>query len=171
MTGDPNDEIMCAGGDADAALSAGPPPTNDILRRAARHLGQLYDEAFATTGLKSTQLILLLQIARLTGDEGPTLQMVAARVGVGLSALSYAFRPLLRDGLVELVPDRKDRRSKHAVLTAPGQERLDLGMTLWLDANRRVEALLGPDDTARLRTIAERLSSEEFSAAFRSGAS
>ncbi|MGU3362781.1 MarR family winged helix-turn-helix transcriptional regulator [Methylobacterium sp. M6A4_1b] len=153
----------------EAILPAGPPCTNDILRRATRHLGHLYDEAFAPTGLKSTQLVLMFQISRLTGDEGPTLQTVAGHVGVGVSALTYALRPLLRDGLVDLVPDLKDKRAKHAVLTTLGRARLDEGIALWTEANRRVEALLGPDDAKLLRTLAERVSSDTFASAFRTG--
>lgn len=164
-----NDDEIGGACPAEAILPSWPPCTNDILRRATRHLGQLYDEAFAPTGLKSTQLVLMFQIARLTGDEGPTLQIVAAHVGVGVSALTYALRPLLRDGLVDLVADLKDKRAKHAVLTALGRERLDEGIKLWTEANRRVEALLGPEDAKLLRTLAERVSSDAFSSAFKTG--
>ena len=97
------------------------------------------------------------------------LQTVAAHVGVGVSALTYALRPLLRDGLVDLVADLKDKRAKHAVLTASGRERLDEGIKLWSEANRRVETLLGPDDAKLLRSLAERVSSDAFTTAFRSG--
>jgi DNA-binding MarR family transcriptional regulator len=164
-----NDDEIGGACPAEAILPTWPPCTNDTLRRATRHLGQLYDEAFAPTGLKSTQLVLMFQIARLTGDEGPTLQTVAAHVGVGVSALTYALRPLLRDGLVDLVADLKDKRAKHAVLTASGRERLDEGIKLWSEANRRVETLLGPDDAKLLRSLAERVSSDAFTTAFRSG--
>ena len=73
------------------------------------------------------------------------------------------------DGLVDLVADLKDKRAKHAVLTTLGRERLDEGIKLWTEANRRVEALLGPEDAKLLRTLAERVSSDTFSSAFRSG--
>lgn len=148
---------------------AGPPCTNDALRRATRQLGLLYDEAFAPTGLKATQLGLMLQIERLTGDQGPTLHALAASVAVGVSALTYALRPLVRDGLVDLLPDLKDKRSKHAVLTALGRERLGQGARLWAEANQRVETLLGHADARLLRSLAERVSSDAFSAAFRNG--
>lgn len=154
---------------AEAGNLAEPPCTNNILRRATRQLGLLYDEAFAPTGLKATQLGLMLRIERLTGDQGPTLQAVASGVGVGVSALTYALRPLVRDGLVDLVPDLKDKRSKHAALTALGRGRLDEGIRLWTEANRRVETLLGHADAKLLRALAERISSDAFAAAFRTG--
>jgi len=40
--------------------------TNNALRRAARRLGQLYDEALAPIGLKATQVGLLGEITRLS---------------------------------------------------------------------------------------------------------
>ena len=39
--------------------------TNNALRRAARRLGQLYDEALAPIGLKVTQAGVLAQIGEL----------------------------------------------------------------------------------------------------------
>ncbi|PTT92617.1 MarR family transcriptional regulator, partial [Pseudomonas sp. HMWF031] len=38
--------------------------TNTALRRAARRLGNLYDDALAPLGLKSTQVSLLTEITR-----------------------------------------------------------------------------------------------------------
>jgi len=59
--------------------------------------------------------------------------------------LTHALRPTMRDGLVRLVPDARDRRAKRAVLTAPGRTRLQQAVRLWAAANRQVEALLGAD--------------------------
>lgn len=145
------------------------PCTNDALRRATRQLGVLYDEAFASTGLKATQLGLMLRIENLDGDDGPTLQAIADRLAIGLSALTHALRPLVRDGLIELRPDARDKRSKHAVLTALGRARLGEGARLWSAANSRVEELLGPASAQFLRELADRVASPEFSAAFKSG--
>src|SRR5258707_12961524 len=76
--------------------------TNNALRRAARRLGQLYDEALAPIGLKATQAGLLAQIGELArGQEGPTLQDLAERLAIGIWALTHARRPLVRDGLGE----------------------------------------------------------------------
>ena len=90
------------------------PCTNDALRRATRQLGSLYDEAFAQTGLKATQLGLMFRIEAMRHDGGPTIQALAEGLDVGISALTHALRPLARDGLVELRPDATDRRSSSA---------------------------------------------------------
>src|ERR1700748_863824 len=45
-----------------------PPCNNTALRRAARRLGNLYDDALEPVGLKATQMGLMAEIARLTDD-------------------------------------------------------------------------------------------------------
>jgi DNA-binding MarR family transcriptional regulator len=143
--------------------------TNTALRRAARQLGHLYDEAVAPTDLKATQLGLLSQIDSLGGDDGPTLQALAERLAIRISALTHALRPLVRDGLVELRSDAHDKRTKHAALTTLGRNRLDDGVMLWAAANRRVEAVLGSTSARMLRALADQVSSQEFLDAYKSG--
>jgi DNA-binding MarR family transcriptional regulator len=91
--------------------------TETSLRRAARRLGRLYDEAVAPSGINATQAGLLAQIAGDRRPEGPTLQDLAERLGIQISALTHALRPLVRDGLVEVRQDAHDKRTKHGVLT------------------------------------------------------
>jgi DNA-binding MarR family transcriptional regulator len=144
---------------------AKPACTNTSLRRAARRLGQLYDEALAPTGLKATQAGLLAQIGGLTGSggqEGPTLQDLAERLAIGNSALTHALRPLVRDGLVELRQDAHDRRTKRGILSRLGKARLREALLLWAAANRRVETVLEPGSAEKLRSLADQISSQEF---------
>jgi DNA-binding MarR family transcriptional regulator len=141
--------------------------TNNALRRAARRLGQLYDEALAPIGLKATQAGVLAQIGELArGQEGPTLQDLAERLAIGISALTHALRPLVRDGLVELRQDPQDGRTKRGILTRLGKARLREAYLLWAAANRRVEAVLGPVSAEKLRSLADQVASQEFLAAY-----
>jgi DNA-binding MarR family transcriptional regulator len=166
-------------GEPDEALKANALPPQDILaelacthtalRRAARRLGQLYDEAVAPSGLKATQVGVLGQIAGVHNAcprEWPTLQMLAERLAVSISALTYALRPLVRDGLVELRPDAHDGRTKRSVLTVLGEARLREAIILWADANQRVEQVLGRSAVA-LRTLADDVTSPEFLDAYK----
>lgn len=138
--------------------------TNTALRRASRRLGQLYDDALAPTGLKATQIGLLSQIA-VVHDAGhedwPTLQSLADRLAVSISALTHALRPLVRDGLIELRADPHDGRTKRGALTALGETRLSEALVLWSDANERVETVLG-HSAAALRALADDVASPEF---------
>ena len=150
-----------------------PPCNNTSLRLAARRLGNLYDDALESAGLKSTQFTLMVEIARLGAAKAglaPTLQELAARLAIQISALTHALRPLVRDGLVVLQPDPTDGRTKRAALTDAGMQKLEAGAAQWADANARVEAVLGIDGAAALRALADRVSSDEFLSAFHQAA-
>jgi len=141
--------------------------THDALRRASRQLANIYDEVVAPTGLKITQLAILGRIESLEHPHGPTLQTLAHHLSIGVSALTHALRPLIRDGSVQLQPDQVDKRIKHAVLTELGQEQLRKGVLLWEKANHCTETLLGADRALLLRDIAEQVASDDFINAYK----
>jgi DNA-binding MarR family transcriptional regulator len=139
--------------------------TNTSLRRAARRLGNLYDDALAPLGLKATQVGLLADIERLASADGgrsPTLQDLAGKLAIQMSAVTHALRPLIRDGLVELHTDEQDKRSKRASLTGVGTARLHEAIVYWAKANQRVEEVLGSDSAATLRALADHVASDAF---------
>jgi DNA-binding MarR family transcriptional regulator len=142
--------------------------TNTALRRASRRLGQLYDEAFAPIGLRGTQVSLLTQIDAMTGASkpgdklGPTLQDLAGELALRVSGITHALSPLIRDGLVELLQDPADARTKHASLTTKGRARLRKAVEHWAIANQHVEKVMGSVNTAKLRELADRISVETF---------
>jgi DNA-binding MarR family transcriptional regulator len=146
--------------------------TNTALRRAARRLGNLYDDALAPLGLKATQISLLSEIDRLTtANEGkaPSLQDLAIKLSIQISAVTHALRPLVRDGLVELQPDKEDRRTKRGALTPAGTARLNEALAYWATANQRVEEVLGSDSATTLRALADHVASDEFLAEYSQG--
>jgi DNA-binding MarR family transcriptional regulator len=150
------------------------PCTHTALRRAARRLGNLYDDAIAPIGLKATQLGLLWQLDGLSQAEGaeddapgPTLQALAEQLAIGISSLTYALRPLVRVGLIALRPSPRDKRVKHAALTPEGRQRLADGVELWAVANSRAEKALGHADAMKLRALADKVSSKGFLEAYR----
>ncbi|MBH0236500.1 MarR family winged helix-turn-helix transcriptional regulator [Methylobrevis albus] len=140
---------------------------NSAVRRAARRLGQLYDDAIEGSGLRATQFSLLAQI-RLLG--APALQPLASALAMDLSALGHSLKPLLRDGLVTIEPDDRDRRVRRVSLTPAGARRLEDVERAWRAAQQRFEALVGADDAAALQRILSKVASPEFAAAFRAPA-
>lgn len=147
-----------------------PACNNTSLRRAARRLGSLYDAALEPLGLKATQLGLMAEIERVkaNGDQGqePTLQELATNLAIQISALTHALRPLVRDGLIELQADERDKRAKRAVLTPEGIARLHAALAGWAEVNQRFEAVLGVEAAAALRAVADHVASDEFMSAF-----
>jgi DNA-binding MarR family transcriptional regulator len=143
--------------------------THTSLRRASRQLTQLYDEALAPAGLTSAQAMLVAQIEELggaPGGSGPSLQGLARRLSIQISALTHAMRPLVRDGIVEIKTDASDRRIKRAVLTDQGMAQTQQMYALWRQTNARIEGLLGDGAAEQLRLLANRVADPEFLAAF-----
>ncbi len=134
------------------------------VRRASRQLGQLYDDVLAPSGLRTTQFSLLTQI--LVG-ETPPLKSLAEAMVMDLSALGHTLKPLIRDGLVELVPDAKDRRVKRVRLTGQGQRKRDEAHSLWEQAQARFDAAFGAEQSAALRRAMAVIATPEFAQAFR----
>lgn len=137
--------------------------SNSAIRRAARQLGQLYDDAMGDSGLKGTQFSLLSQI-RLLG--APSLKTLANAMVMDLSALGHTLKPLLRDGLVELVPDEQDRRVKRVRLTSVGRAKQKEVAARWKEAQRRFDEVFGEDRSVELRRTLALISSPEFAKAF-----
>ena len=137
--------------------------SNSAVRRAARQLGQLYEDAMGDTGLKGTQFSLMSQIA---GSNEPTLKNLADAMVMDLSALGHTLKPLIRDGLVELVPDPKDRRAKRVRLTAKGAAMQRDLTARWQIAQDRFDKAFGKEKSEELRRTLAFISSDEFAKAF-----
>ena len=79
-----------------------------------------------------------------------------------LSGITHALTPLIRDGLIELQQDPADARTKHASLTAKGKAKLAKAIEYWAIANQHVERVMGSPKTAKLRELADQVSTELF---------
>lgn len=137
--------------------------TYAALRRAMRRLGQIYDDAVEGSGLKSTQVGLLYQVRRL---DRPTVRQLANELVMDISALGHTLKPLERDGIVELVPDRQDRRAKRVSLTRAGESKLDEALGLWKRVHERSEAVIGAQKAEELRATLDWLASQGFAERF-----
>jgi len=142
--------------------------THTALRQASRQLTQVYDDGLAASGLTSSQALLMSRLHELggaPGGTGPSLQALAKRLSIQISALTHALRPLLRDGLLELHADPSDRRIKRAVLTGQGLKQTQQMYVLWEALNIRMDGVLGVGTATELRALATRVASPEFLAA------
>ena len=145
--------------------------THTALRQASRQLTQIYDDAIAPSGLTSAQAMVVSRIDELggtPGGKGPSLQTLARRLSIQISALTHALKPLVRDGVVEVHVDRDDRRTKRAVLTQQGMKQTRQMYELWIGVNSRMDAALGAGIARELRAISRRVASPEFLAAMTS---
>ena len=109
------------------------------LRRAARSLTQLYDDAMAPSGLRITQFSLVRTLAR----EGPMrISDVASMLLLDRTALSRNLEPLLARGLVSLTTGR-DARTRVAAITRAGEAAFAAAEPHWRRAQAAVARKLG----------------------------
>jgi DNA-binding MarR family transcriptional regulator len=122
------------------------------LRKASRRLSQFYDSVLAPCGLKSTQYAMLTEIAR-QGAAPPTIRELAEVLVMDQSTIGQNLRPLEREGLVALVQDEADRRSRRITLTKVGRSRFAAAEPLWRVAQERFEGGFGKRAAADLRAV------------------
>jgi DNA-binding MarR family transcriptional regulator len=109
------------------------------LRRAARAVTQLYDDALAPIGLRVTQLSLLRTLQR----QG-TLRIgeLAAQNLLDRTALSRNLDPLVERKLVAIVPGR-DARTREVTLTRQGVAAIAAAAPRWERAQEEVARHVG----------------------------
>jgi DNA-binding MarR family transcriptional regulator len=149
---------------APAEATAPPVPpagrcTGTAMRRAMRRVSQIYDEALAPCGLRSTQKAVLDGIAKAGR---PTMGELAASLVLDRSALAHNIKPLEREGLVEVVVDEHDKRNRLVALTEAGRAKLAQPMPLWEEAQRRFERAFGEEKARVFRATLDYSASPKF---------
>lgn len=117
------------------------------LRRSARAMTQLYDAALAPSGLKITQLPILVGL-RSRGDVPVTA--LAEALGLDRTTLTRNLRVLDERGLVTSVECDDDARVRLVSLTGEGREILAAALERWQALQDVVEERFG---SRRLRAL------------------
>ena len=121
-----------------------------VVRSAARHVTQLYDQFLAPVGLHVTQFSILAKLKRL----GPTtINALAKEMVMDRTTLGRNVQPLERDGLVKIEASATDGRAKVLLLTKIGEKRLQAGREAWEQAQRRFDTRFGAKRAADFRAI------------------
>lgn len=119
------------------------------IRTASRHLAQAYDQALAPTGLRTGQFAVLRALLRTRGG---SVQHLAEIMQLDRTTMGRTLRPLERDGLVSISIDPADRRSRLVMITEAGRARLEAAEPLWHEAQERLEARFGAEQTHQLHS-------------------
>jgi DNA-binding MarR family transcriptional regulator len=125
------------------------------VQRAARALARRFDEALRPLGLTNGQFSLLMSLNR---PEPAGMGSVASLLAMDRTTLTAALKPLERRGLVKIIADPEDRRSRRLILSPKGKRLLAAGVPIWESTHREVEALLPHDDPAHFRKSLQALS-------------
>jgi DNA-binding MarR family transcriptional regulator len=132
------------------------------LRQASRHVTQFYDQLLASSGLRTTQFSILIRL-RLAGPM--TINALANALVMDRTTLGRNILPLEREGLINVVPGRDDRRSKVLRLTKAGAARLRAARAGWTQAQTRFEAAFGGRRAAGLRALLHAVTATDLGAA------
>ena len=111
------------------------------LRKAMRSATQLYDEALAPSGLRSTQFSVLAAI-RLR--DGVSMSHLAHQLVTDRTTLTRNLRPLEREGLIRITVGR-DARTRLITLTELGRAALQDAAPMREVAQDTIESALGPE--------------------------
>jgi DNA-binding MarR family transcriptional regulator len=123
------------------------------VRRAARALTDLYDDALAPVGLKVTQFSVLRTVQRL---DPVSISVLADEMALDRSTLGRNLQVLARRGLV-VVTEGEDLRTRTAALTPHGEQVLGGALPLWEAMQQRVRRQLGADRVAALFEVLEQV--------------
>jgi DNA-binding MarR family transcriptional regulator len=126
------------------------------VRRAARAVTRVYEEALKSSDLKATQFSLLSYLA-LRG--AANFAEITSYLSLDQSTLTRNLRPLERRGLVAVRPG-PDRRTRTITLTAKGRRLYDEVLPLWEQIQGAVVERLGRPGWGDLRGALDRLVGE-----------
>jgi len=117
------------------------------IRKSARAITQLYEEALRPTGLRATQFTLLVA-TRVLGTA--TISGLAKGLVMDRTTLTRNMKPLEKQGFIRIMPGNEDRREREVTLTLAGQEILSEALPLWKTVQQSVVENLGQGRVTRL---------------------
>ena len=109
------------------------------LREAARAVTLLYDNAFKSSGLLSTQLGALHVIHDSTSI---TITKLAARLGMDRTTITRNLSVLERQGLVK-ISSGSDQRTRNVTITPRGRTYVAKAVPLWTEIQNKVREQMG----------------------------
>ncbi|EJJ28497.1 MarR family winged helix-turn-helix transcriptional regulator [Rhizobium sp. CF142] len=118
------------------------------VQRAARALARLFDDALRPVGLTNGQFSLLMSLNR---PEPPPMGPVASLLAMDQTTLTAALKPLQRKGLVDIVPNPRDRRGRLLRLTDDGRAVLRQALPIWESTHAALETKLPEGNGDHLR--------------------
>jgi DNA-binding MarR family transcriptional regulator len=109
------------------------------LRRAARAVTLLYDNAFRSSGLLSTQLGALHVIYK---SDSIRISHLSKELGMDRTTLTRNLSVLQRQGFIK-ISSGKDNRTRIVTITNKGRTTIAKAIPLWNDVQNKVKEQMG----------------------------
>ena len=116
------------------------------IRKAARAVTQLFDQALKPSGLNATQFTALAAIA---STEPITITELSRVLVMDRTTLTRNLNPLQKNGWVDVTPG-EDRRTRTVCLTRSGKQVLSKAMVAWKTMQNHVVKTLGKSNWEEL---------------------
>ncbi len=113
--------------------------TCGTMRKAARAITLLYDNAFKSSGLLSTQFGVLHVIYNI---ESVRISDLADKLGMDRTTLTRNLSVLEREGFIK-ISEGKDHRTRNVTATQKGRNAVAKAIPLWNEAQRKVKQKMG----------------------------
>lgn len=124
------------------------------LRKTAKNITDYYNRAIEPCGLTVSQFSALWNLDYL-GQSNTTA--LAERMGLDRSTLVRNLKPLLAGGYVEdSAPE--GQRDRILGVTPKGKMALEIGIPLWKEAQKKIIALIGPENMDSYKNTLSKLS-------------
>lgn len=118
------------------------------VQRAARALARQFDELLRPVGLTNGQFSLMMSLNR---PEPAKIGQLSTLLAMDRTTLTANLKPLERRGLVQVLVDPVDKRSRRLVLTPAGLALLAEALPIWKQAHADLDSRLGAGAPDRLR--------------------
>jgi DNA-binding MarR family transcriptional regulator len=118
------------------------------IQRAARAVARRFDDALRPFGLTNGQFSLLMSLNR---PQPPRIGDVAPLLAMDRTTLTANLKPLERRGLVEVIVDPKDKRSRRLRITDAGRDLLVASRPVWQETHDEIDRALPGLNPDRLR--------------------
>lgn len=118
------------------------------IRHASRHMTRYFDTCIAHLGLRANQYGILRLIYR---NGGISINALAALTVMDRTTVGRAIQPLERNGLLRIMVDPDDRRSRLLHLTDAGFALVEQGHLIWIEAQQVFENNYGAKEAKLMR--------------------
>ena len=133
------------------------PSTAQLFRTAYNLLSQAVFNHLAASGFGDLRPAHGNVLERLTYVDEARLSVMASKAGMTAQSMGELVDDLERRGYVTRRNDPADRRAKLVRLTAKGKRVSAAAAEAVADAEGRLQAMLGPQSHARVRTLVSRI--------------
>jgi len=123
------------------------------FRRTARAVTRLYDQAFQSAGIRSTQFSIMVAVAK---TQPTSIGALSSVLVIDSTTLTRSLKRLQKEGVLTVSP-RAVKRQRFVSLAPKGEKLLADSLPAWRAAQERFVKAMGSEYWLNLRAELERL--------------